>query len=417
MGTLSPAVSVHHFISSVGADAGFAAFIGLALLVLLYFAHARETATLREEADELRHRLATLEARLAQLNSAPERVSAAAAAPARLRVAAETPAVEGQTARAGTAQATPAGSAQAVQASSARPATATATAAGADPASSRLAALEHPPGAPAGVAAPALSAATRVIPAGVLAHAGARQPAPVGVATADPPRPGSDRQPVPALAAATAAGASNGGGGSRVAPPPAGMRRAAPAGSRQRTMPPRGAPRRAVPPPDPRGQQPSRGRRGVIVVVAGIVLAVVAAGIILAVSHGSSSSTSSASGSAAPNRPVTRTVAVNPAKVTVAVLNGTPTVGLAHRTAQKLSSVGFRDGRISTAADQTRQATVIAYGPGRRAEALAVAKTLGLGTASVQPLDSSTQAVAFACTPSPCPSDVVVTVGSDLASR
>ena len=32
------AFSVHHFITSVGADAGFAAIIGLAILVLLYFA-------------------------------------------------------------------------------------------------------------------------------------------------------------------------------------------------------------------------------------------------------------------------------------------------------------------------------------------------------------------------------------------
>ncbi len=44
-------ISVHHFINSVGADAGFAAIIGLAILVLLYFAQARETAKLREHAD------------------------------------------------------------------------------------------------------------------------------------------------------------------------------------------------------------------------------------------------------------------------------------------------------------------------------------------------------------------------------
>ena len=36
------ALSPSHFISNVGADAGFAALIGLAILVLLYFAHARE---------------------------------------------------------------------------------------------------------------------------------------------------------------------------------------------------------------------------------------------------------------------------------------------------------------------------------------------------------------------------------------
>ena len=44
MASIPFALSVHHFINSVGADAGFAAIIGLAILVLLYFAQARETA-------------------------------------------------------------------------------------------------------------------------------------------------------------------------------------------------------------------------------------------------------------------------------------------------------------------------------------------------------------------------------------
>ena len=42
-GALPFAFSVSHFINSVGADAGFASIIGLAILVLLYFAQARET--------------------------------------------------------------------------------------------------------------------------------------------------------------------------------------------------------------------------------------------------------------------------------------------------------------------------------------------------------------------------------------
>ncbi len=57
MGSIPLALSVHNFISSVGADAGFASIIGLAILVLLYFAHARETANLHDEAEELAHRL------------------------------------------------------------------------------------------------------------------------------------------------------------------------------------------------------------------------------------------------------------------------------------------------------------------------------------------------------------------------
>src|SRR5205814_456222 len=50
MGPIPFAFSVHHFINSVGADAGFASLIGLAILVLLYFSQARETAALREQA-------------------------------------------------------------------------------------------------------------------------------------------------------------------------------------------------------------------------------------------------------------------------------------------------------------------------------------------------------------------------------
>jgi hypothetical protein len=67
MANLPLALSVHHFVNSVGADAGFAAIIGLAILVLLYFAQARETANLREQAYEAGQRVAQLEARLTSL--------------------------------------------------------------------------------------------------------------------------------------------------------------------------------------------------------------------------------------------------------------------------------------------------------------------------------------------------------------
>src|SRR3982074_1815251 len=72
MGPIPFAFSVSHFINSVGADAGFASIIGLAILVLLYFAHARETASLRAHAYEAAERIQQLEARLAQpTRSAP----------------------------------------------------------------------------------------------------------------------------------------------------------------------------------------------------------------------------------------------------------------------------------------------------------------------------------------------------------
>ncbi|HET9105074.1 MAG TPA: hypothetical protein VFN55_17115, partial [Solirubrobacteraceae bacterium] len=61
------ALSVSHFINSVGAKAGFAAIIGLALVVLLFFAQMRETARLREDAEDAAAQVAQLEQRLATL--------------------------------------------------------------------------------------------------------------------------------------------------------------------------------------------------------------------------------------------------------------------------------------------------------------------------------------------------------------
>ena len=85
MGLVPFAFSVHQIVSSVGADVGFAAILGLAILVLLYFAQARETATLREQAYEAAQRVEQLEARVAQVarrQPAPAPVPAPPGAPA-----------------------------------------------------------------------------------------------------------------------------------------------------------------------------------------------------------------------------------------------------------------------------------------------------------------------------------------------
>src|SRR5579863_4448188 len=127
MGPVPLALSVHKFITSVGADAGFAALVAVAILVLLYFAHARETAGLRSHIAELVERVSELETALARV----------AANQARL-VPAPAPSMRTPVARPAPAQAAPAVAS----------------------AGSRLAALELPPGPPAGVGAPALSSAT-----------------------------------------------------------------------------------------------------------------------------------------------------------------------------------------------------------------------------------------------------------------
>ena len=110
------------------------------------------------------------------------------------------------------------------------------------------------------------------------------------------------------------------------------------------------------------------------------------------------------------------TAQVNPRTVTVAVLNGTATAGLAHRTAQRLVTMGYIEGAVTTASDQTRTSTTVAYIPGARAQALAVAKALKLGPASVAPVDQGTRTVACGGAAT-CTASVFVTVGSDLANQ
>lgn len=152
-----------------------------------------------------------------------------------------------------------------------------------------------------------------------------------------------------------------------------------------------------------------------LLAVAGVVVLL----LVLTSSGGGSSSSSSAnsavSSSSAPRSHHGRVAAVNPGNVTVAVLNGTATSGLAHRVALKLTGQGFKQGMVTTATDQTRTTTTIAYLPGHRRAAQAVAAVLKLSPGSVAAVDQNTQAVACP-PPAACTATVIVTVGADLAS-
>ena len=99
----------------------------------------------------------------------------------------------------------------------------------------------------------------------------------------------------------------------------------------------------------------------------------------------------------------------------MAVLNGTSTSNLAHDVSLKLTNAGYKPGTIATATDQTQTATTVGY-PTRseRAAALIVARSLNLGSTAIVPVTSSNLAVA--CPQAACTAQVVVTVGSDLAS-
>ncbi len=402
MATIPFALSVHHFISSVGADVGFASIIGLAILTLLYFAQARETANLREQAYESAQRVAQLEGRLAGMARQPGAVAAQPAMAPRPTAVAGAPAPAPTTALVG--------------------------------------AMAAAPGPPAGVAAPALSAATKLIPTTPIGSEPAldeRAPAPVDLTALGSPAPATAAAAATAAAGATAAGgngvASGGGAApptrvsapppprSGLTPPPAGLsptgRGARPAeGGRRQAAPP---PRMSGPPPR-FSEPPPRSRRGVRIAL-GLVGALVVAGAVLALIHFTStgSNTATTGASATSNAPVSShrrlAASVVPSSVTVAVLNGTATSGLAQRVATELSSAGYKKAFVGNASDQTRTATVVAYTRGHKKAALAVAKSLKLGPASVQPIDASTQAVACPGA-NACADKVVVTVGTDLAA-
>ncbi|MGI8715420.1 MAG: LytR C-terminal domain-containing protein, partial [Solirubrobacteraceae bacterium] len=161
-----------------------------------------------------------------------------------------------------------------------------------------------------------------------------------------------------------------------------------------------------------------------MVLAAGLVVVIiVVALLILTSSGGGSSKTAGAQQSRATNVPASHrskskvAAAVNPAAVTVTVLNGTSTTNLAHDISSKLTTAGYKPGTIATATNQTVSSTIVAYLPNDRSDALAVAKSLKLGTGSVQAVDQSTRTVACNGSSTACSAQVVVTVGTDLASN
>src|SRR3954447_4590719 len=82
MGPNILAFSISHQIEQIGAIAGFAAILGLAVLSLLYFAQAREVKRLREWAGRAPERDAELQQRVAEDAARRAGTAAPVAAPA-----------------------------------------------------------------------------------------------------------------------------------------------------------------------------------------------------------------------------------------------------------------------------------------------------------------------------------------------
>lgn len=438
-------LSIHTFVDKIGAYCGFASIIGLAILILLFFSQARETANLRGRLAEAQERINALEGRLVQLMRMPAQRGAGAPAPP--PVPAQPPVAP----LAATRQ--PMGTAAA---SVRRPAPGVA----ADGAPARYAG--------AGMGAPALASATSLIlTPGALrrAQAGGKAVRATPAATA---AASEDTVLVPAgaaTAAATAAAAVPVGGGNgrartaAAAPPPTRTRPAA--------TPPRGAPggrnaaaarnatARTQGRPDaqsgaPGGRGRGRGqappslqepppnhsaRRRVLSALAGLV---VVAGVVVAllvvtnnggttnskVNHPGAKTSANTHGSNGKNH--TAPPAVKPSDVTVAVLNGTAVSGLAADVSSALSQKGYQPGPVANAAVQTQAHTAVAYMSNDVREAQAVAKSLGLTLGSVEKANETTiqscetpvtgVTTGSTTTSSSCAADVIVTVGNDKAS-
>ncbi|MBS1868699.1 MAG: LytR C-terminal domain-containing protein, partial [Actinobacteria bacterium] len=166
--------------------------------------------------------------------------------------------------------------------------------------------------------------------------------------------------------------------------------------------------------------QTTHGRRRFVLLLGGLGLVAVVALAALLLSGGGSDTPSSAR-TAAGNAPTQQTSSASSrttsaaapphGKITVAVLNGTPTAGLASTVANTLAADGFARGPVTNASDQQRSVTVVSYFGGHETEAQEVAKTLNVPSDAVQPIDADTEA---ACAQGgTCAATVVVTVGAD----
>jgi LytR cell envelope-related transcriptional attenuator len=438
-------LSVHHFISQVGDYVGFAAIVAVAIMVLLLFAHARETADLRRRAEDAEDELALLHEQVQWLRGAqqsaggaqqpatappPGAATAAAAAAAGARAVPPPGATPTPAAASGRSVAT--AGATAAMATAAQGSSSAGAPTPAPAAAGR--AVPVVPAAPVGVGAPALSSATKLIPptddelravaaAAAVREAGSGSPAPSGAAAQA--ESGSADAPPPATVAAGRNGNPPPGRGGVAAPPPRG------GGGRP------GQPAGAV---SPRRNYASNGERSggrrTGRLLAGLatllVIAIAVVVVVLVVGNKNSSSGDHASGATAPSHASkgahkgakhgkggnVAAVNVDPTSVTVSVLNGTMTTNLAADVSNKLTAKGFQAGSTGNAVDQSMSTTVVGYVPSAqnaKDDAYAVAHTLGLKQNAVKPVSSANQTVACSGETN-CPDQVIVTVGADLNS-
>jgi hypothetical protein len=361
------AFSLQDQVEKYGAYVGIAAFFGLAVLTLLYFAQAREVKRLREWAGRAPERAAELEMAVAEHAEEARRVPTPVPQP---QVVAQ-PQVAAAPATNGAVKLKPAEVA----------ALAFARAAGV-----------HEPHEPHPPLVPAAAAAVAAPPTQVAAAGAA-------IATGEP----------------AAAQAVNGGGRGVPAPATPAARRADPP-----PLPPRrtSAPPRRAPAPPPRRE--SNTRAVVLTAILGVLILAACVFVLTQVLGGEDPTTPAppnkvetptpdADSSAAPTR--TTTPAPTKDTVLVGIYNGTNTPDLAAGQSDLLVADGYpRDnlGTDTAPPEQQRQTSVVMYRRGTKPVADEIADTLGM--TSVKQLDAATQTLIASADKR---WDVVVIVGAD----
>ncbi len=383
---VTAALSISGEIDRVGALAGLAAIVGIAVLGALYAAQAREVKRLRDWAGRSPERDA----------EAAQRISEEASRPAPTTTAAT----------AGAAAAAPATAAGRPRAPVTPAPVVAKSATGAIPGSSPKTAGKPVPGAkPTTGAVPAVAApppAAAAIPTGPAA----KTPAPAAPAAPAAKSPAAKPPAAPAPA--------------RPAPPPVRPRPRTVAPARNATdeitLPP---PR----PPAPRAAagkaaDSAGGRRSLLLVIVGAVAIIVIAFVLITQVFGGSDSSSPAPQpnsvgpavtTATPTTPDAAAGAVDRANTQVAVFNGTTGAGLARAAADKLQAAGFtKVGPVTTAPDQATATTSVYYDTGSKAAADEVATTLGLSSTAVMAIDQTIKVLGQNAV-------VVVVLGADQA--
>ena len=416
------AFSLQDQVEKYGAYVGLAAFIGLAVLTLLYFAQARELKRLRDWAGRAPERAAELQERVvAQAEAALQAPEVEPAVERSGTVGPAQPVAQpaaGNGRQAGTPAPIPMGPrpAVAMAAAAARAAAAPATVEHEAPA-------EDEPGT-AVVAADAESAGAD----SVGESAGADSPE----AADAPVEPEAEAEPAGEEPQAEPATSGNG----VPAQPPADLPETTIPRATPRPQPkpqPRPAPaaaplrasttRTATPPRRTTRPRRDEGSRTGLYTLIGIVVLAVAifVPVYFMVLSGDDTEPPPNSLAEPGGTPTSeagageRAAAARPEKVVV-VLNGTSVEGLASGERDKLIAAGYADGMIRTdnSDDQSRQDSLVLYAADERRQARDVARLLDVSR--IEQIDEETQALADSSDDTgTLPADVVVVLGTDKA--